>query len=52
MNEWAVVLYEKGKAPVFTVFPSLYKANKFRRQNAKHKASILTVTKVSDERKY
>jgi hypothetical protein len=49
MNEVAVVLYEKGKAPAFTVFPSRYKANKFRRQNAKYQASILPVTKVSDD---
>lgn len=46
MNGWAVVLYEKGKAPLFTVFPSLYWANKFRRRNEKYQASILPVTKV------
>ena len=49
MTHWAVVLYEKGKPPLFRVFPNSVKAYIYASWFIPGEHSILPVTKVADE---
>lgn len=49
MTHWAVVLYTKGKPPLFRVFPNSVKAYIYASWFIPGEYSILPVTKVSDD---
>lgn len=51
MTHWAVVLYTKGKPPLFRVFPNSVKAYIYASWFIPGEYSILPVTKVEEDAK-
>ena len=49
MTHWAVVLYTKGKPPLFRVFPNSVKAYIYASWFIPGEYSILPVTKVEED---